>query len=139
MLIVPSQAARDDYDNGGFEALADINEIYGGTVARVTSSYFKLEFAKVYNILRLADIYQQSLGDDLLYANPNYYLGDGSTIMAFPPSYTFVKKWGDCPSGCMNSETFTFTVANGQAVMVPEPAGIGLLALGVLGFIRKRY
>jgi len=55
----------------------------------------------------LSSIYSGAEG--LRYVEPNYYVGDGSTIRPYSPScYEFIRKWGDCPAGCIYQESCVF-------------------------------
>ena len=121
IIVRLTEAAYELYRSDQYHALDELNTEYGMTEMRQigsSSPSFVLTFDQVYNTQMLADIYAQAEG--LVYTQPNHYYGDGSTIEAAPPYYTFIRKWGDCPSGCIHSESWRFKVEDGQVISLDD-------------------
>ncbi|MBN2020737.1 MAG: DUF5011 domain-containing protein [Sedimentisphaerales bacterium] len=122
MLVGLTPEAVTKYKAGRYHGLDALNEQYGVVdidahlVDRI--SFIKLTFDEVYNMELLSDIYEQAHPEGLDYAQPNYSIGDGSTISAKPPEYIFTEKWGDCPAGCTEGRNWNFRVENGQATLL---------------------
>ena len=122
IIVGLTQQSAEQFRNGEFHALDEMNELYGPvTMSPLRGSnrypYIILQFDQIYNTQLLSEIYAEVEG--LRYAEPNYYIGDGSTISADPPFYTFIRAWGDCPAGCIYRELYHFRVENGQ-VTIPD-------------------
>lgn len=121
ILIQLTDEAQERLDRGEFHELDDLNDQYGLVEMRVILSslnMYVLRFDQVYNTALLAQIYAGTPG--LLYAEPNYAAGDGSTISGGPPFYTFYRRWGDCPVGCTYEESWTFSVVDGSVTVFGE-------------------
>ncbi len=121
VMVGLTQEAAEQFRNGQYHALDELNQLYGVIAIndRLLSSIsvIILKFNQVYNTNLLSDIYAQAEG--VRYAEPNYMIGDGSTIDADPPFYTFILAWGDCPAGCIYREFHHFKVENG-CVTIPD-------------------
>lgn len=82
---------------------------YGGTFWYNTVVF---QTASNLNIEALAGLFEPIPG--VVYADPDGAIGDGSDIQAsILPDYVelnYIYKWGDCPSGCICSHTWTFRV-----------------------------
>ena len=132
IIIALTEGAYEQYQQGQYHALDGLNAEYGMIEMRQfipNKPNFVLTFNQVYNTQMLADIYAPAEG--VVYAQPNYYYGDGSTIEAGPPFYTFVRKWGDCPSGCIHQESWRFKVEDGQVTLLRDghwpPSGVEII------------
>lgn len=121
LIVGLTDAAMVQYQSGQYHALDALNLEYGVINIRSGSRYIILTFNQVYNIPMLADIYEQANPEGVRYAEPNYTIGDGSTIIANPPFYTFVNAWGDCPAGCIYHDYYYFLVEQGQSTSVQPP------------------
>ncbi len=127
IIIGLTQQAFDDFKNGQYHVLDELNSTYG--VIKITSfSLIKailLKFNQVYNTQLLSQIYLHAHPYGVRYVEPNYSIGDGSNISASPPFYNFVRAWGDCPSGCIYHQWWHFKVEDGQVQQIsitPEPS-----------------
>jgi hypothetical protein len=118
IMIGLTAEAAEQFRNGQYHALDELNETYG--VIEIDShllSFIRLlilKFDQIYNTELLSQIYADANLPGVRYAEPNYRIGDGSTIIAEPPYYCFVHAWGDCPSGCIYREYWYFKVEDGQ-------------------------
>ncbi len=139
IIVGLTDQAMADFRNGLYHELDSLNTLYGVVDIQDfnLSPVIVLTFDQIYNTSALADIYVQSNPDGLRYAEPNLIFGDGNTISASPPSYTFTRAWGDCPSGCINHEDWIFQVVSGEAVMVPEPLTLTLLLTGSCAILAR--
>ena len=140
LIVGLTDQATADFLNGQYHGLDDLNNSYGliDTDVFESISALLLTFDEVYNTPLLANIYTQSNPPGLRYAEPNYYVGDGSTISAAPPFYTFIRAWGDCPSGCIYHEYWEFEVEDGNVILIPEPGTLGVLLVGGTLLVVKR-
>lgn len=127
LIVGLTDAAMVQYQTGQYHELDALNLEYGVINIRSGSRYIILTFNQVYNMELLADIYEQANAEGVRYAEPNYTFGDGSTIIAHPPFYTFVEAWGDCPSGCIFHEYYYFIVEDGIPSSVQYP-GLALVS-----------
>jgi hypothetical protein len=122
IIVGLTQEAAEQFRNGQFHALDELNELYGPvTVGPLRGSdrhpYIILKFEQLYNTELLSAIYARAEG--VRYAEPNHIIGDRSTIDADPPFYTFILAWGDCPAGCIYREFYHFKVEDGR-VTIPD-------------------
>ena len=125
LIVGLTDTAMSQYLAGQYHAVDALNEEYGVIDIRTLSTNLKiiiLTFNQIYNMPMLSNIYEQADPVGIRYAEPNYYGGDGSTIIANLPFYTFVHAWGDCPSGCINHDYYFFLVEQGQSTSVQSPA-----------------
>ena len=111
LILGLTQEAVEQIRDGQFDSLDELNATYGpATLGPVkgsdTYAWAVLKFDQVYNTSMLSSIYSGAQG--LRYVQPNYYYGDGSTIVPYPPCYEFIRKWGDCPAGCIYQESCVF-------------------------------
>jgi hypothetical protein len=119
ILIKLTDEAQERLDGGEFYELDDLNDQYGMIHTSPSFlSWHTLRFDQLYNTQLVAQIYASTPG--VAYAEPNYLAGDGSTISASPPLYTFFRRWGDCPSGCIHEESWTFSVTDGEATVLGD-------------------
>jgi hypothetical protein len=123
IIVGLTDEAAEQFQAGQYHALDELNELYGVIEIRPhlgsLVSFILLRFNQVYNTELLADIYEQASPEGLRYAESNYTIGDGPTIYANPPRYTFRDAWGDCPAGCTGEKLWHFRVENGQAIIIP--------------------
>ena len=118
-----------------YGAVDALNRQFGGTFSPsnlptiMEHDWFLVTFDSLYKITLLADIYSEIPG---VLAEPNFYIGDGSTIIANPPEYVFRYATGDCPAGCIYQRLLHFRVLDGNPLLVPEPASLGLIGMGIL-------
>ncbi len=119
MLVSLTDEAFAQYLQGQYHAWDELNAAYGA-IDFAASSFVKivlLKFDKIYNMELLSDIYEQAHIDGIIHAQPNYLYGDGNTIYADPPRYTFRRAWGDCPAGCIYRKDWHFEVEDGQVTL----------------------
>jgi len=123
LIVGITDASMTEYKAGNYHGLDELNEKYGVTGIRTLGSQaLLLTFDQIYNMPKLADIYEQANPEGVRYVEPNYTIGDGSTIIANPPFYTFDEAWGDCPAGCIHHNYYYFHVGQGKATFVQTPA-----------------
>ncbi|MFA5423190.1 MAG: right-handed parallel beta-helix repeat-containing protein [Phycisphaerae bacterium] len=120
LMVGITEEAVQQYQQGQYHALDSLNQIYG--VVEVEAhfglvNFLLLKFNQVYNMPLLAQIYTESNLEGVKYAEANYLIGDGPTIIVRPPYYLFIDAWGDCPSGCSNYEFWEFKVESGQVTL----------------------
>ena len=95
---------------------------------------FLVRFAAALNIPPVASEFAQS-SPNLTAADPNLYAGDGDNIVfsvnsAGEKVYAFSQGYGDCPAGCINRYTRTYTLhADGTITETTTgtPEGVGTL------------
>ena len=95
--------------------LDNLNKTYEvNTIVKLMAGLYEIHFDRLYNIPLLAENYQQL--DSIASAEPNRTIGDGSNILLeYKEPYwhlTFVKGWGDCPSGCIYKHRWEFDFDN---------------------------
>jgi hypothetical protein len=80
----------------------------------------KLRFSHRYNSDALAQKWA-AIGLAGL-AEPNYFHGDGNDVEFDPITgrYTFWRKWGDCPAGCISRHRWILEIKAGAATLVEE-------------------
>ena len=110
----------EQFRAGEYHAIDELNELYGLIDIEHHQGWLLLTFDGKYNTRLLAEIYNSSGLEGIRYAEFNGYVGDGSDIYADPPVYTFVKKWGDCPSGCMHHNSWSFSVEDGRVSLLAQ-------------------
>lgn len=120
ILVALTEQAMEQLHNGQYHALDELNESYGVMEIEPYSSFLTLRFNQVYNTQLLSDIYMNARPKGVRYAQPNYRIGDGSTISAEPPCYTFIRGWGDCPAGCIYHQSWLFCVEDEQVTQVSD-------------------
>ena len=137
LIVGLTDQAMAQFNDGQYHELDDLNALYGviDIDASPLSPAMVLTFDQIYHTQVLSDLYIQAQPWGLRYAEPNGYIGGGSTIQANPPFYTFIRAWGDCPSGCIHHRNSHFRVDDGQVTFIPEPSSLALLALGLVGFV----
>lgn len=120
IIVGITQQAMQQFQNGQYHALDELNATYG--VVEIATKFdrfsLKLKFDRVYNTQLLCQIYSAANLDGVRYVEPDYTTGDGPTIVAQPPTYTFIDAWGDCPSGCIHHEYWYFKVEAGQVTLL---------------------
>lgn len=113
-LKVSGLSGYDDLDNFLIQYALTVK-----SVSRYTSGYsVLLRSAEAVNTPALCN--RISHLDNILWCEPNGYLGDGDRIYA--RSYSdyllidFEQRWGDCPAGCISHHTWHFKVWNSSEV-----------------------
>jgi len=86
--------------------------------------HFDLRFKGVYDMRQLGNLYAQL--PDIEATSLNLNVGDGSTIRVDRNgavyTYRFHRKWGDCPSGCIENLSWTYRVGEAGGIeLVSEP------------------
>lgn len=121
ILVALTPEAFEAYERGEFTAFDELNEFFGLVSAQVfnrSRGSMGLGFELPYHPERVAEEYEPIEG--IRYAEPNGWCCDGSTIIADLPFYTFSKRWGDCPAGCMLRHNWLFSVEHGVVTLIEE-------------------
>lgn len=122
LIVGLTPEAWDRFQNGVYHGLDDLNAQYGPvTVTPLIPPPLPclfLQFEERYNPGYLAPLYANA--DGVRYAEPNWFVGDGSDIQVSIPEYTFILAWGDCYSGCMYHHYWVFTVIEDTVTLVDE-------------------
>ncbi|MDH3891344.1 MAG: hypothetical protein OEV49_09700 [candidate division Zixibacteria bacterium] len=108
--------------DGKYTAWDSLNSLYNMVRVDLSMPAFnmlKLKFDDWLNSEVLADIYRQLPG--VRFAVPNRYMGESPMLLPSATDdgrilYFFRNAWGDCPSGCLYSEYWVFTVLSGRVV-----------------------
>ncbi|MGA2093884.1 MAG: immunoglobulin-like domain-containing protein [Sedimentisphaerales bacterium] len=132
LMVRLTAKAAEQFKAGQYHGLDELNGQYGvietdaGHLYHGSLNLIVLKFDKFYNAELLSDIYEQAQPEGLVYAEPDYIVGDGDTIQAQPPDYNLVAGWGDCPAGCIYNRSYHFRVENGQASLleITGPGGL---------------
>lgn len=81
-------------------------------------------FGPELNVMAAAAAYARL--DEVSYAEPDTYLGDGPDIAAARAHgewyLVFRHAWGDCPSGCINEQFFVFVITGGSVAQADSEA-----------------
>lgn len=116
LMVGFTEEAWQQIQDGEYDGLDELNSEYGLVEMRAMfSTYMLLEFEERYNPEYLAPLYAAAEG--VTFAEPNYFIGDGSDIEAAIPDYTFGLAWGDCPSGCINRHYWEFSVLDDSVTL----------------------
>lgn len=119
ILVGLTPSAWAELQAGTYQGFDALNAEYGATDVEVHSSFALIVFDTPYNARLLAPIYEEL--EDVLYAQPNSYIGDGNDITSDAVGrYTFRRAWGDCPAGCTAQHLWMFEVTGGVALLVGE-------------------
>jgi hypothetical protein len=110
--------------SGEYHAWDDLNKYYQITTIRtsLTPAYGAavLYFHGRLHPYRLGGVYRGLPG--VTYTEPNGLIGDSPNIYLRQTgraiTYLFRDAWGDCPSGCIDSEYWYFAVEDGQPVFL---------------------
>lgn len=89
----------------GERYIDSLGEEYGlNNVQGDPLNWFLLSFSAPKQMRRLALLYKNH--PDVIYAEPNWYMGDGDRIQYFKKDnvqhFVFSRGWGDCPAGCIS-------------------------------------
>jgi hypothetical protein len=126
ILVGLTPDAYAQYKAGAFYGFDSLYAILGvpSTRAHDVGQWLHLEFGQMYHDVRLAEMFEPI--DGVRYANPNGIIGDGNDIVArLNRTYTLSRGFGDCPAGCIDRESWDFTVTD-QGVfpgLAPPPNG----------------
>ncbi len=124
LLIQPTAKGRERMEAGGFPGSSELNAKYKPyRIEDESESFSRILFKKRYNPEVLARDYQED--DGISKAEPNLLAGDGDDITVNPSQrrYTFFRRWGDCPAGCINAHIWQFAVSDDGSVRVIEERG----------------
>lgn len=121
LLIKLSAEGLAKLESGEFEGLDALNELYGAASIDplLLDRWFRLTFDDVLNPEILSEPYVAL--PEIEFAEPNFTVGDGSTIDAEPPVYTFRRRSGDCYAGCIHESAWTLIVEDGMVSTVGDP------------------
>jgi len=113
--------------------ISDYDMIITGTNEFTSTSFVTFQTGENYNISALA---QEFLNvPDILYADPNGYVGDGDRIDAsLYPEYVelnYSKGWGDCPAGCICRRHWIFHIYQDCSVQFIESYGCSITPTGI--------
>jgi len=125
ITVLLTQEALDALLRGQYHGLDELNRDYGPVEVYVLLARpggvqgFVLKFSRAYNPELLSDIYREAPG--VLSASASRFHGDGSDItVTEPETYTFVRAWGDCPSGCVYKHSWMFTATGCEVSLIAE-------------------
>jgi hypothetical protein len=113
LLVGLTTSAYSQFKSGTFNGFDSLYAELGTPASRAhdTGQWVHLQFGQVYHGSRLAELFQAASG--VRYADPNGILGDGDDIVARANrTYTLSRGFGDCPAGCIDRESWDFTVTN---------------------------
>jgi hypothetical protein len=113
LLVGFTAAAYSQFKNGSFTGFDSLFATLGTPQIRPHDfgQWAGLQFGQMYHGVRLAELFRNING--LRYADPNLTIGDGNDIVARADrSYTLSRGWGDCPAGCIDRESWSFTVTD---------------------------
>jgi hypothetical protein len=118
LIVTVIDEAIEQYDQGTYHDLDSLNEQFDAT--EVTKLSFGpsilISFSDIYNMPLLSELYAREVS--VVSAQPTELFGDGDDITASPPIYVLTHGFGDCPSGCIFKETWTFSVENGDVSLL---------------------
>ena len=105
----------DSIMDSTYHAWDSLNEFYRLTdYSSSFSPFVRLSFEGRLNALRLVDIYKGLPG--MFWVANSEYVGDWPVMLPVKDrrtmKYFFRNAWGDCPSGCLYSDVFYFTVVD---------------------------
>ena len=111
LLVAFDESAAQLIVDGEYHAWDELNENHHVTEIKIGGhGLVSLVFDGRLNPHRLAEQYQVLPG--ALYAEPNFWIGDGPNVYArqtdFGFSYLFRYARGDCPAGCIHNEYWYF-------------------------------
>jgi len=132
MIIRLTAAVAEEFIAGNHIQLNDLNTLYEleSYDYNQFGSYhvFLFHFAHPYNANVLSNLYSVVVG--VVYAEPNYLMGDGPDILAYvgesASGYSFRAAWGDCEAGCISDHWWVFSVI-GENVSFNDQFGSGIL------------
>jgi hypothetical protein len=114
--------ARERWDHGDYHELDELNERFEATIVSVKSYadmlWIDLNVPTRYNVVTLAGIYAEALG--VMWADPSIISVGGARtdIEVSGDEYSFKLGQGDCVSGCITRESWTFRVVDGVAELL---------------------
>jgi len=124
--VYVSQATYDSMISGQYHHWDSLNDYYGiDTIVFGHYSFTDQQWANLYfkgrlNPLLLVDIYAGLPGFISVNSVVTLPFGDGPILALLRDQdtikYFFSYAYGDCPSGCLNSEIYYFTIDKGAAV-----------------------
>ncbi len=118
LIVEPTQQVAQRWAEGsllvGDKFLDSLAVLYHLTsVSNGGYNFFVLNFQHSLNIPKLAQVFAQS--SNIIYAEPNGFVGDGDRISALKKSgtwdFVFSHGEGDCPAGCIWRNFFYVTVS----------------------------
>ncbi len=116
VLVRLTDEAFEQFERGEYHDLDSLNQQYAATeMTRSGDSWAVISFSRVYDIQQLSQFYARV--DSVESAQPVNLFGDGDDIIARLPTYEFIRGFGDCPSGCIFREGWTFSVEQGAVTL----------------------
>jgi len=104
---------------GNYDAWDDLNDLYGmdSISLDLTYDYLYIHFRGRLNPMRLLDVYKDLPGLDVIRIVPRFFFDQQKVLIIDDTDHEIikiygVKKWGDCPSGCMYYGAAYFQVRN---------------------------
>ena len=105
--------------NGSYAPWNELKALYGGSIHKRYDWSSGITYSFVFDSILDSQLLAQQIEASwvgIKYAYPNFYVGDSHDIIRYPGTgwYAFTAKWGDCPSGCINSNTRLVAIENGS-------------------------
>lgn len=118
--------AKQELDAGTYNSteLDQLNEDWGVVeIELLYGATYIYRFDKLYNLERLASIYETIPG--IKYAETNGLIGAGPRDLVNNEGtrFTFSVGWGDCPSGCISVFSWSFCVDNDEGTIIQMDNG----------------
>jgi hypothetical protein len=113
LLVGLTPSAYSEFKAGTFHGFDSLYAELGTPQSRTHdfSQWVHLQFGQMYHGVRLSQLFQPVSG--VKYSDPNGLFGDGNDIVARADrTYTLSRGFGDCPAGCIDRESFDFTVTD---------------------------
>jgi hypothetical protein len=125
LVEAADEATMEAIRDGDYNAWDCMESDHGQSrVHHMFGNHFEVRFDRAYDMRQLGELYTRLPG--IVHTNLNLNVGDGSTITVERSgqthTYRFARKWGDCPSGCINSLIWEYRVGpDGAVEQLSEP------------------
>lgn len=123
LLVMNADAeplATENPRRTGHEGLDELHRNYPvSKIEKMNDTTYLIHYERLMNIPLMAEEYRKL--DGVATAEPDYTIGGGDNIAVEPVGdrwkVTFVKGWGDCPSGCIYKHYWEFNYTNDIEMM----------------------
>lgn len=125
LVEAADEATAEAIREGEYDGWQCMERHYGqSSVHPMFGRHFDVRFNGVYDMRQLGELYTELPG--IVHTNLNLNVGDGSTITVTQEDdsyiYRFSRRWGDCPSGCINSLNWEYRVGpDGSVERLSQP------------------